>query len=216
MAKSKQNIGWNGKTVKSMLEESEALFKQTGHYSGFRDLKLKEAEPIRYEKIFSRLRGGLVSARETCMNISATPVVQEEGELCFALYTPEGDSVAVSTGILVHIHTMSDAIKHMIRSNYEEAPGINQGDIFTNNDPLIANVHSSDVVAEPGQVQSVAPMAASQVQDRPVPTGGMAQETGQPGGWALSEVGPLRGVGAVKAGRNGGQGLFAHTATRSA
>ena len=141
----KKNIGWNGKTVKYMLEESEALFKKTGHYCGFRNLKLKEAEPIRYEKIFSRLRGGLVSARETCMNISATPVVQEEGELCFALYTPEGDSVAVSTGILVHIHTMSDAIKYMIRNNYEEAPGIAQGDIFTNNDPLIANVHSSDV-----------------------------------------------------------------------
>ena len=53
--------------------------------------------------------------------------------------------MAVSTGILVHIHTMSDAIKHMIRSDYEEAPGIAQGDIFTNNDPAIGNVHNADV-----------------------------------------------------------------------
>ena len=142
----RKNIGWNGKTLQGMLAESEESFKETGRYCGLEKLELKEKEPIRYEKIFSRLRGGLVSARETCMNISATPVVQEEGELCYALYTPEGDSVVVSTGILVHVHTMSDAIKYMLRNNYEEEPGIASGDIFTNNDPSIANVHSSDVM----------------------------------------------------------------------
>ena len=68
---------------------------------------MKDSDPIRYEKLFSRLRGGLVSARETALNISASPIVRELGELCFALYTPEGDSVALSTGIIVHVHTMS-------------------------------------------------------------------------------------------------------------
>jgi N-methylhydantoinase B/oxoprolinase/acetone carboxylase alpha subunit len=65
-----------------------------------------------------------VSARETALNISASPIVRELGELCFALYTPEGDSVALSTGIIVHVHTMSDAIKYMVRSDYETNPGI--------------------------------------------------------------------------------------------
>ena len=72
--------------------------------------------------MFSRLRGGLVTARETALNISASPIVKELGELCFAVYTPEGDSVALSTGVIVHVHTMSDAIKYMIREGYEDEP----------------------------------------------------------------------------------------------
>ena len=102
-------------------------------------------DPIGYEKLFSRLRGGLVSARETALNISASPIVRELGELCFALYTPEGDSIALSTGIIVHVHTMSDAIKYMVRQGYEDNPKIRPGDIFANNDPTIGDVHNADV-----------------------------------------------------------------------
>ena len=139
-------IGWDGRTAAGMLEESERLFAETGSYWGLSgDLDLKAADPIRYEKLFSRLRGGLVSARETALNISASPIVKEIGELCFGLYTPEGDSVALSTGIIVHIHTMSDAIKYMIRQGYEENPGIGPGDIFCNNDAMIGDVHNADV-----------------------------------------------------------------------
>ena len=91
------------------------------------------------------MRGGLVTARETALNISASPIVRELGELCFALYTPEGDSVALSTGIIVHIHTMSSAIKFMVRNGWEENPGIRPGDIFGNNQPTIGGVHPADV-----------------------------------------------------------------------
>jgi N-methylhydantoinase B/acetone carboxylase alpha subunit len=145
MAKLKKKIGWNGKSAREMLEESEELFKKTGHYYGLEKLKLKEEDPVRYEKMFIRLRGGLVSARETSKNISASPIVKEEGELCYGLYTPEGDSIVVSTGIMVHIHTMSDAIKYMVRNNYEQAPGIAPGDMFINTDVQVGNVHTSDV-----------------------------------------------------------------------
>ncbi|ABU57869.1 hydantoinase B/oxoprolinase family protein [Roseiflexus castenholzii] len=138
-------IGWNGRTLRSMLEESERLFAETGRYYGIERLTLKEEDPIRYEKLFSRLRGGMVNARETALNISASPIVREIGELCFALYTPEGDSITLSTGIMVHVHTMSDAIKWMIRNNYEENPGIEDGDIFCNNDAFIGDVHNADV-----------------------------------------------------------------------
>lgn len=131
--------------IKSMLEESERLLRETGKYYGIEELELKSKDPIRYERIFSSLRGGLVNARETALNISASPIVRELGELCFALYTPEGDSVALSTGIMVHVHTMSDAIKYMIRNDYELNPGINQGDIFSNNNAIIGNVHTADI-----------------------------------------------------------------------
>ena len=138
-------IGWHGLSVKQMLTESERLLGETNHYYGIDTLTLKEEDPIRYEKIFSRLRGGLVNARETALNISASPIVREIGELCFALYTPEGDSITLSTGIMVHVHTMSDAIKWMIRNDYESNPGIADGDIFCNNDAFIGDVHNADV-----------------------------------------------------------------------
>ena len=116
-------IGWDGKRLDEMLAESERLFAETGPYHGLAgELELKDSDPIGYEKLFARLRGGLVSARETALNISASPIVRELGELCFALYTPEGDSIALSTGIIVHVHTMSDAIKFMVRQRLRGQP----------------------------------------------------------------------------------------------
>jgi N-methylhydantoinase B len=138
-------IGWDGRTLLEMLADSERLLEETGRYQGLERLELKDSDPIGYEKLFSRLRGGLVSARETALNISASPIVRELGELCFALYTPEGDSIALSTGIIVHVHTMSDALKYMVRSDYEANPGIRPGDIFANNNPVIGDVHNADV-----------------------------------------------------------------------
>ena len=132
-AEEPQPIGWDGRSAAEMLERVRAPLRRDRLLlrPDRATSTLKEADPIRYEKLFSRLRGGLVSARETALNISASPIVKEIGELCFALYTPEGDSVALSTGIIVHVHTMSDAIKYMIRQGYEENPGIAPGDIFT-------------------------------------------------------------------------------------
>ena len=138
-------IGWNGKTVLEMLEQNERLFRETGRYQGIDQLELKEGDHFRYERAFAKLRGALVAARETALHISASPIVRNVGELCFALYTPEGDSVAVSTGIMVHVHTMSEAIKWMVRNDYEQDPGIRPGDIFSNNDPAVGNVHTADV-----------------------------------------------------------------------
>jgi len=139
-------IGWDGARLDEMLATSDRLFAETGAYMGLTGaLALKDTDPIGYEKLFSRLRGGLVSARETALNISASPIVRELGELCFALYSPEGDSIALSTGIIVHVHTMSDAIKWMIRQGYEDNPKIRPGDIFANNDPVIGDVHNADV-----------------------------------------------------------------------
>lgn len=141
----RQPIGWQGRTALEMLEESERLFAETGRYQGVERLDLRESDPIRYERMFAALRGGIVNARETALNISASPIVQEIGELCFALYTPEGDSIVLSTGIIVHVHTMSEVIKYMIRNGYERNPGIRPGDVFGNNNSMIGDVHTADV-----------------------------------------------------------------------
>src|SRR6201999_3920697 len=138
-------IGWDGQTLAAMLAASESAFEQTGHYHGLRQLAMKDSDPLHFEKLFSRVRVGMVTAREPALNISASPIVRELGEICFALYTPEGDNVALSTGIIVHVHTMSEAIKYMVRNGWEDNPGIRPGDIFPNNQPTIGDVHPADV-----------------------------------------------------------------------
>ena len=140
-----KGIGESAKTLIEMLAESELRFRETGCYQGLQDLTVKDGDPMGFEKSFSRLRGALVSARETAMRISASPIVRNIGELCFSLYTPEGDSIVLSTGIIVHVHTMSEAIKYMIRHDYEDDPGIRPRDIFCNNDAVIGDIHTADV-----------------------------------------------------------------------
>src|SRR3954447_16672838 len=138
-------LGWEGQTLAEMLALSEQRFEETGYYHGLADLEMKESDPLHFEKLFSRVRGGMVTARETALNISASPIVRELGEICFALYTPEGDNVALSTGIIVHVHTMSEAIKFVVRNGWEDNPTIKPGDIFANNQPTIGDVHNADV-----------------------------------------------------------------------
>jgi len=132
-------------TLKEKLNYSEDLFKKTGHYHGIQRLELRDKDPLRFERLFGKLRGALVGARESALHISASPIVRNIGELCFALYTPEGDSITLSTGIIVHVHTISEFIKYMIRNDYEDDPGIRHGDIFCNNDAAIGGVHTSDI-----------------------------------------------------------------------
>lgn len=141
----KKPIGWDGKTLKQMRREITEISKKTGHYAGLTTLPLKESDPIRFEKIYSKLRGGIVHARETAKKVAASPIVEQEGELCFSLYTPEADSIVTSTGIIIHVGTMGAAIKYMIENDYEDNPGIADGDIFCNNDNSVGNVHTCDV-----------------------------------------------------------------------
>ena len=68
-------VGWDGRSLRQMLADSETAFAATGHCFGVERLELKESDPIRFEKLFSRLRGSLVNARETALNISASPIV---------------------------------------------------------------------------------------------------------------------------------------------
>jgi acetone carboxylase alpha subunit len=110
----------------------------------FPALELKESDPIKWEVLYTRLAGLVQNSKETAKMISASPVVREMGECIFALFTPEGDSIALSDGLLIHIASMGSAIKWMLKNDYEEIDKIREGDIFFNNDPHIGGAHSPD------------------------------------------------------------------------
>ncbi|WP_024279573.1 hydantoinase B/oxoprolinase family protein [Xanthobacter sp. 126] len=134
-----------GETLKEHRDRLMTATKATGHYAGLKKLELRESEPILYNKLFSRLRAGVVDARETAKKIAASPIVEQEGELCFTLYNAAGDSLLTSTGIIIHVGTMGAAIKYMIENEWEANPGVRDKDIFCNNDCLIGNVHPCDI-----------------------------------------------------------------------
>jgi len=132
--------------LRDRLLASERLMDETGCYDGITDLTLRKQDPLKFETLHTKLRATCVSAREMARRISASPGVREVGEMVVALYTPEGDAVALSNGIMVHVHTMSRFIKWMIKEGYEQNPGIAPGDIFANNDAFIGTVQVPDVM----------------------------------------------------------------------
>jgi N-methylhydantoinase B/oxoprolinase/acetone carboxylase alpha subunit len=135
-----------GRTLRERLQASEQAFRETRRYAGIDELTHKNADPLAYDSFHARLLSMVISARETSKRISASPGVREVGESVVALYTPEGDSIVLSTGIVIHVHTMSRFIKWMIEHGYEEDPGIRPGDIFANNDPFVSDVHPPDLM----------------------------------------------------------------------
>ncbi len=141
----KKGIGHEGKTLKEMLAENKRSYEETGCYAGITDLHILKEDPIRAELFHSRIMSSLISGRETCRLISGSPFVGEVAELCIGLYTPEGDNIIQSTGIQVHIRLMGDNITWMIENDYEEKVGINDGDLFLANDPVIAGIHAADL-----------------------------------------------------------------------
>lgn len=112
-----------GETLKEHRDRIMEATRATKRYAGLEKLELRESEPILYNKLFSRLRAGVVDARETAKKIAASPIVEQEGELCFTLYNAAGDSLLTSTGIIIHVGTMGAAIKYMIENNWEANPG---------------------------------------------------------------------------------------------
>jgi acetone carboxylase alpha subunit len=143
--KVKKGIGWGGKTLKEMWGEKERLYQETGCYYGLDELPLVKEDPLKLEVLASRLLAAAIAGRETTRMISASPIVREVAELAIAIYTPEGDCILQSTGIILHIPLMGQVVEWMIKENYEEEVGINDGDCFTSNDNYIAGMHPADI-----------------------------------------------------------------------
>src|SRR5690349_4033668 len=103
-------------TLLERLELSEELFERTGKYQGLEVLEHLESDPLKFESFHSRLLSMIISTRETMKYIASSPAVRDFEEFVIGLYTPEGDAIALSTGIMVHVHTLSEFIKFIIKN----------------------------------------------------------------------------------------------------
>jgi N-methylhydantoinase B/oxoprolinase/acetone carboxylase alpha subunit len=133
-------------SLRARTEAVKQQLKATGNYKGISDLRLKERDVIRFELLYSRLQSIVIGSQLVGSKVACSPGTREVGESVVGLYTPEGDSVVFSGGIMVHVHTMSRFIKWMIAHDYETNPGFKHGDIFENNDTYIGGVHIPDIM----------------------------------------------------------------------
>jgi N-methylhydantoinase B/acetone carboxylase alpha subunit len=128
--------GAGRKTLRQMIAERDRLTEETGHYCGVTELTLRDADPMKFERFYSRLHSCVLAAREVARYVAASPGGREMGESLWALATPEGDTLALSLGFFSHTSSFPVAVRYMVNENYEDNPGIDDGDIFMTDDGL--------------------------------------------------------------------------------
>ena len=122
------------RSLLDMVEERDRRTLESGHYFGVRQLTLKEQDPIRYERFYSRLLSIMVASYEVSRYVTASPGAREMGEILWALLTPEGDALALSPGFFSHMNSGIVTVRFMADHKYDENPGIRDGDVYSTDD----------------------------------------------------------------------------------
>jgi N-methylhydantoinase B/acetone carboxylase alpha subunit len=134
----------NGKRLKEYMEEIDRLTAESEHYAGLERLRLWEEDPLKFNRFAAKLYHACASALQTAKIIAASPAAREMGEMLVCIATPEGKPVATSLGLVPHVGLQESQIRWLIENNYEDNPGIKDGDIFCNNDPRCGCAHPAD------------------------------------------------------------------------
>lgn len=132
-------------TLREMIAERDRLTAETGHYYGVTELSLRDSDPIRYERFYSKLHAAVLAARESARFVAASPGSREMGECLWGIATPEGDTLAVSLGFLSHTVIFPTSIRYMADNDYDVNDGIEDGDVYAVSDGLTGGVpHPGD------------------------------------------------------------------------
>jgi N-methylhydantoinase B len=102
-----------------------------------------ELDPIKYEVFVRRLITLLAEARTAIAMVSGSPAIVEGGECMASIYDGEGRGILTAAGTLFHVLGAGDSIGFTIRE-YEDNPGIHDGDQLLYFDPYIAGTHLMD------------------------------------------------------------------------
>lgn len=122
------------RSLLGLVEERDRLTGESGHYFGVEHLRLREGDPVRYERFYSRLLSLMVASYEVSRYVTASPGSREMGEILWALLTPEGDSIALSPGFFSHFNSGIIAVRFMAEHKYDDNPGIRDCDVFVTDD----------------------------------------------------------------------------------
>jgi N-methylhydantoinase B len=103
---------------------------------------LPEVDPITFEVIKHRLWQINDEQSIAIRTISSSPIVVEGNDFNVGLFSEDGQVVTAGIGSLVHVGTIGDALRSIMRG----ATRIRDGDIFLTNDPFLGALHQNDVV----------------------------------------------------------------------
>ncbi|MCC6887562.1 MAG: hydantoinase B/oxoprolinase family protein [Hyphomicrobiales bacterium] len=101
-----------------------------------------EVDPITFEVIKHRLWQINDEQSIAIRTISSSPIVVEGNDFNVGLFSEDGQVTTAGIGSLVHVGTIGDALRAIMRG----AGRIRDGDIFLTNDPFLGALHQNDVV----------------------------------------------------------------------
>ncbi|MDP6619756.1 MAG: hydantoinase B/oxoprolinase family protein, partial [Nitrospinota bacterium] len=100
-------------------------------------------DPFTFEIIRHKLMRVVDEAVITLKHISGSSTTTEGHDLLVGLYRADGGLLMAVMGYLHALPGAGEACRHVLRE-YEENPGVYDGDVFLINDPYVAALHSSD------------------------------------------------------------------------
>jgi N-methylhydantoinase B len=103
---------------------------------------LPEVDPVTFEVIKHRLWQINDEQSIAIRTISSSPIVVEGNDFNVGLFSDDGQVTTAGIGSLVHVGTIGDALRSIMRG----AGKIRDGDIFLTNDPFLGALHQNDVV----------------------------------------------------------------------
>jgi N-methylhydantoinase B len=106
------------------------------------DAPLPELDPVTFEVIKHRLWQINDEQSIAIRTISSSPIVVEGNDFNVGLFSEDGQVTTAGIGSLVHVGTIGDALRSIMRG----AGRIRDGDIFLTNDPFLGALHQNDVV----------------------------------------------------------------------
>jgi len=104
----------------------------------------KELDPLTYEILWHRVDQIIAEAYYTISHISGSAIVMEVGDHQEALMNARGDLVMFGTG-LVHWMPLLTGLVEKVARDYQENPGIHEGDQFIANDVYTSASHGPDI-----------------------------------------------------------------------
>jgi N-methylhydantoinase B len=106
--------------------------------------KKGELDPVTFEVLRHRVEEIVHEMYYTMAVLSGNPVIFEVGDHEEALLDAGGETVMVSGGIVEWTYSLEAGARYLVEQ-YEDNPGINEGDQFILNDVYTACVHGMDI-----------------------------------------------------------------------